>query len=97
VPVTAERFVKADMILFVVPLFAVGVFRRFGLLPLRSDLWIAVCDMPLRIYRRKGLIVTAERAWFMNCPQRTRFTVAPRCVRHVRLWGHETAMFTHRC
>ena len=58
VPVTAERFVKADMILCVVPLFAVGVFRRFGLPPLRSGLWITVCDMPLRIYRRERLIVS---------------------------------------
>ena len=58
VPVTAGRFVMTDMILLVVPLFPVSVFRRFGLLPLRSSLWITVCDMPLRIYRRKGLIVS---------------------------------------
>ena len=33
VPMTAGRFVMTDVILFVAPLFAKGVFRRFGLLP----------------------------------------------------------------
>src|SRR5262245_61732380 len=97
VPMTSERFVKADMIFFVVPLFAGGFFRCFGLLLRGPGLWIAVCDMPLRIYRRESLIVNPERAPFTQCLQRARFTVAPRCIEHVRLPGHEAAAFTHCC
>ena len=73
VPVTAERFVKADMILLVAPLFAVGVFRRFGLFALRPGLWITVRDMPLRIYRRECLIVAANVRRSMRFVSRVAF------------------------
>ena len=74
VPMTAERFVMTDVILFVAPLFAMGVFRRFGLLPLRSGLWITVCDVPLRIYRRESLIVSPESPVFTHLLQCARFS-----------------------
>src|SRR4029077_5718101 len=57
VPVTAGRFVMADVILLVVPLFPVSVFRWFGPLPLRSGLWVTVCDMPLGVDRSERSIV----------------------------------------
>src|SRR5258708_31397416 len=66
VPVTTECFVKAGTILFVAPLFAVGVFRRFGLLPLRSRLWITICDTPLRVDRTERSIVSPESPVFAH-------------------------------
>src|SRR5262245_25513690 len=67
VPVTPERIVKAGPVLFVVPFFAVAVFRPVGLLLLRSGLWIAVFDMPFRIYHRQSVIVGPERAPSTHC------------------------------
>src|SRR5215471_11139174 len=84
VPVTPERIVKAGPVLFVVPFFAVAVFRPVGLLLLRSGLWIAVFDMPLRIYRRQSVIVGPERAPFTNSLQRAQFSVVRRCIGGVR-------------
>src|SRR5438552_2927387 len=60
VPVTAERFVMADAILFVLPLFVRRRFWRFLPVPLRSRLWIAVCGMPLRVDRRERSIVNPK-------------------------------------
>ena len=74
VPMTAGRFVMADVILLVVPLFAVGVFRRFGLLPLRSGLWITVCDVPLRVDRSERSIVSPESPVFTHFLQSARFS-----------------------
>jgi hypothetical protein len=69
VPMTAGRFVMTDVILLVAPLFAVAVFRRFGLLPLRSGLWIAVFDKPLRIYRSERSIISPESPVSMHLLQ----------------------------
>ncbi len=74
VPMTAGRFVMTDVILFVAPLFAMGVFRRFGLLPLRSRLWITICDMPLRVDRSERSIVSPESPVFVHLLQCARFS-----------------------
>ena len=66
---TAGRFVMTDVILLVAPLFANGVFRRFGLLPLRSGLWITVIDLPLRVDRSERSIVSPESPVFAHLLQ----------------------------
>jgi hypothetical protein len=95
VPVTAGRFVMTDTILFVVPLFAMGIFRRFGLLSLRSGLWTTIRDMPLRIYRSEGPIVTPESAVFTHLLQSARFSVTCCWVQRVGVFGHEAALLMH--
>ena len=47
--------------------FCHWLFRRFRLLPLRSRLWITVCDMPLRIYRReRSIVIPGVRAFLQS-------------------------------
>jgi hypothetical protein len=95
VPVTAGRFVMTDTILFVVPLFAMSIFRRFGLLLLMSRLCITIRDMPLRIYRPERLIVSPESAVFTHLPQSARFSLTCCRVQRVSVLGREAALLMH--
>jgi hypothetical protein len=94
VPVTAGRFVMTDVILLVA-LLAMGVFRRLGLLLLRSGLWITIRDMPLRIYRPERLIVSPESAVFTHPLQSAQFSLTCRRIERVSVLGREAALLMH--
>src|SRR5207247_132250 len=66
VPVTTERFVKADIVLLVVRFFGGRVLQRFVRFRLRRRRGLVSRNMPLRIYRRERLILRRDSTAFMH-------------------------------
>ena len=81
--------------ILLVALLAMGVFRRLGLLLLRSGLWIAIRDMPLRIYVRERLVVSPQSSVLMYLLQSARFSFACCWVQRVRALGHGAALLMY--